>query len=107
MRTALLLWALPAVCFANLEFIIKDDSASKLEKKNGECSYQTGAKTYPYQGKDQIFGVPSGVKQVEVYLWGAGGGGGETNKLGAKGGRHDGQSSGGGGGFTTGTLAVK
>ena len=43
----------------------------------------------------------------QVFLFGAGGAGGETNTLGAKGGRHDGKSSGGGGGFTSTCLCAR
>ena len=96
---------LPCVVFASLENDIKDKLADVLE--SGSCSFDVGAKTFTYTGKDQTFTVPSTVSKLLVHLWGAGGGGGETSKLGAKGGRHDGQSSGGGGGFTMGALTVK
>jgi Glycine rich protein len=50
-------------------------------------------------GADQTFTVPAGVTSIEVRVWGAAGGGGNS-------GYYTGQSGGGAGGYATGKIAV-
>ena len=61
---------------------------------------QEASRTFLFTGVDQSFVVPPGVTRLNAKLFGAGGGGGITDRL-------DANSAGGGGGFTNGEITVQ
>jgi len=56
--------------------------------------------TYSYTGSNQTFTVPSGVSSFQVYMWGAGGGGGSSTGSSVRI-----SGNGGSGGYVAGTLS--
>ena len=71
--------------YATLEVCDGNDwQAVSTKNSGGPC--EEGSKAFRYTGGDQLFEQPEGCGTLEVWAWGAGGGGGYNDRIGGAGG---------------------